>query len=35
MKHLSMVLLLIALLAGLGLFWAGESKGATGTCQQH
>ena len=29
MKHLSMVLLLIALLAGLGLFWAGESKGAT------
>ena len=29
MKHLSMVLLLIALLAGLGLFWAEESKGAT------
>ena len=29
MKHLSMVLLLIALLAGLGLFWAGESKGAS------
>ncbi len=29
MKHLSIVLLLIALLAGLGLFWAGESQGAT------
>ena len=29
MKNLSMVLLLIVLLAGLGLFWAEESKGAT------
>ena len=29
MKHLPMVLLLFALLAGLGLFWLGESKGAT------
>ena len=29
MKHLSMVLLLIALLAGIGLFWTAESKGAT------
>ena len=29
MKHLPMVLLLFALLAGLGLFWPGESKGAT------
>jgi len=29
MKHLSVVLLLSALLAGVGMFWSGESKGAT------
>lgn len=29
MKHLSMVLLLIVLFAGVGLFFTGESKGAT------
>jgi len=29
MKHLSMVLLLIALFAGIGLLWTEESKGAT------